>query len=517
MKDLGKNQTRLSKRKRATLIGVGVAAIMLPLDITSVGVALGSIGQSLGASFTELQWVINAYNLFFCAFLLTAGSLADLYGRRRMFAFGLSMFIITSLLCGISQGPLMLNFFRALEGLSAALILPSATAALANEFRGAERGKVFGILGSALGLGLALGPIVGGALTTWLGWRSLFLVNVPVGFGVLVLAVPRMSESSDPSATRVDWPGLVTFTLSLFSFNYALIMGQEGGWGSPLILGALLGCGAFLALFIVAERLQRRPMFDLGLFRKPTFVADQILVVVESITLLGPAIYLPLYLQGVSDYSPLQTGLAMLPFTLPLFIVPSMVGWLVTRLPLRLLLSVGYVLIAVGLLWTSGSETDSWTALLGGLVVTGVGLGTVVGLTDYLSVSVVPSEQSGMASGIFNTMRIAGDAIGVAGAAAILIGLTQARLRDLIWGTPAATAVEGRIADLANSVVSGNLDGAVASVPAASREVFLQAATQSYTSALNAVFIILACLSLASIVVTLALVRARDLVEEPTS
>lgn len=198
MKDVAKNPTTWSKRKRATLIGVCVAAIMVPLDITIVGLALESIGQGLSANFAELQWAVNGYTVVFASFLLTAGSLADLYGRRRMLALGISLFTVSSLLCGFSQTPLMLDLFRALQGLGAAFVFPSCTAVLAHEFRGAERAKVFGILGSVLGIGLALGPLLGSVLTSWLGWRAIFLVNVPIGFGVLALAIPKMSESSDP-------------------------------------------------------------------------------------------------------------------------------------------------------------------------------------------------------------------------------------------------------------------------------------------------------------------------------
>jgi MFS family permease len=202
----------------------------------------------------------------------------------------------------------MLDLFRALQGLGAAFVFPSCTAVLAHEFRGAERAKVFGILGSVLGIGLALGPLLGGVLTSWLGWRAIFLVNVPIGFGVLALAIPKMSESSDPSATRVDWFGLVTFTLSLFLFTSALIEASSLGWGSPRIVGALLGAGVLIAFFVIAERLQHRPMFDLGLFRNPSFVAAQILSIAFSSIFVTLEVYLPLYFQGVRGTQPYRLG-----------------------------------------------------------------------------------------------------------------------------------------------------------------------------------------------------------------
>jgi MFS family permease len=169
---------------------------MLPLDVTVVGVALDSIGRDLEASFAGLQWVVNSYNLAFGSLLLTAGTLADLFGRRRMFALGIVVFTLSSLLCGFSQSPLMLNLLRAFQGIGAAFVLTSGTAAIANEFRAsAERAKAFGILGSSFGIGLALGPLAGGVFSSGLGWRWIFFVNIPVGLSVLALAVPRMNPA----------------------------------------------------------------------------------------------------------------------------------------------------------------------------------------------------------------------------------------------------------------------------------------------------------------------------------
>ena len=411
--DIAKNQS-WSGRKRLTLFGVCVAAIMLPLDITIVGVALDSIGRDLNASFAGLQWVITGYNMTFGSLLLTAGSLADLFGRRRLFAFGIALFTIFSLLCGFSQNLLMLNCFRVLQGVGSAFVLTSGTAVLANEFRhGSERAKAFGALGSAFGIGLALGPLIGGVLNSGLGWRWIFWVNLPVGLSVLALAVPKMAESKDPGATRIDWAGLVTFTLSLFLLIYALNSGPEAGWGSPRIIGALLGTSILIAIFITAERSQRRPMFDLSLFRKPSFVAAQILPVAVGFGFVALLVYLPLYFQGVKGYSPLQAGLGMMPLTVPILFVPILAGRLAARIPVRIMLTAGLVLIGLGALWMSGIKSDP-RALAIGLGITGIGTGITFGLMDNLAVSVVPADRSGMAAGIFSTMRIAGEMIAIA-------------------------------------------------------------------------------------------------------
>jgi EmrB/QacA subfamily drug resistance transporter len=511
------NQIGWSGRERATLIGVCVAGIMLTTDITSVGVALDKIAQELNASLAGLQWVMNAYNLTFGAFLLSAGSLADLLGRRRVFTVGIVLFITAALLCGFSQTPTMLILFRTLEGICAALVLPSGTASIAYEFRDdSERAKAFGILGSSFGIGLALGPLLGGALTSALSWRWIFLINVPAGLAVLALAVSRMRESSDPETTRVDWLGFFTFTLCLFLFVYALIGGPELGWGSLKIVGALLGAVVFVALFILVERLQRRSMFDLELFRKPTFIAAQLLPVVASFGFVAPLIYIPLYFQSVSGYSPLKAGLALLLLTVPVSVVPTLVGRLAAHLPLRILLSTGLVLVGLGCLGMSGLEVNGGrAALLSGLLVTGIGTGIVNGLMDNLAVSVVSSERSGMAAGIFNTMRVVGDATAIAGAGAILIALTRSRLLDLLWGT--SVVARDTAAGFANQVARGEINNAAASVSSAGREVFIQAATQSYVSALSNLLIIIACISFIGAVLILALVRAGDFFSAPNS
>ncbi|NBD18117.1 MAG: MFS transporter [Cyanobacteria bacterium] len=513
MKDREKANARLCQRKLATLIGAGAGGVMLTTDVTSSGVALDSIGQDLNATFADLQWVVNAFNLTFGAFLLTAGSLADLLGRRRMFTLGVILFNVAAMMCGFSQSSLMLNFSRALEGIGAAFLFPTSSALVAYEFRGVERAQAYSFLGASFGVGLAIGPLLSGVLTSWLSWRWIFLINVPVGLGILVLAVPRMGESRDPGAHRVDWAGLIAFMLSLTLFLYALIEAPEAGLGSPLVAGALLGTLVFGVLFLLVEQRQPRPMFDLALFRKPTFVAISLLPLAFSCGFVALLVYIPLYFQGIKEYSPLQAGLVMLPLTIPVFVVPFIISKLTTYLPARILLSAGLGLIGLGALWMSQLETGtSTTVLLSGLVLTGIGAGTVSGLMEYVAVSVVPAERSGMAAGMFSTIRLVSSSTAIAGIGTILISLTQNRLLRLIVGT--SVAADERVAELANRVTTGDLIGAAASVTAAEREAFVQAATQSYTSALTTVFGIIASISFVCAVLVLALVRARDLVEE---
>lgn len=500
--------------KPATLIGTCIAAIMLTTDVTSVGVALDSIRQDLNANFAQLQWVINAYNLTFGAFLLGAGSLADLWGRRRVFTIGVTLFIVAALLCGLSQDPLMLNLARAAEGLCAALVLPTGPALIASAFSdSSERAKAFAFVGASFGVGLACGPLLGGVLTSTLSWRWIFIINVPAGLAILMFAVPKMCESKDPEATGFDSLGLVSFSLSLFLLVYTLISGVELGWNSPKVLGMLIGFLVGITLFITVERGQNHPMFDLKLFCKPTFIAAQILPMVLSFGFVTPLIYLPLFLQGTENYSPIEAGLVILPLTIPMSIVPILVGRLVARFSIRRLVSIGLVLNGLGAFWLSGVVVEiERLTLIGALLIIGIGSGIVNGQADNLAVSTVSSARSGMATGIFNTMRLTGDSITIAGAGALLFGLTQNRLTDLLWGT--SVELGNSATEIINQVARGDISGATVS---GGQELFTEAAVISYSSAFSNLLIITTCVSFVGALLMITLIRSQDIYSSDTS
>src|SRR2546421_3989682 len=263
-------------RKWWTLIAVCVATFMLLLDITIVNVALPDIERQLHASFSELQWVVDAYALMLAALLLTAGALADLFGRRIVFATGLALFTLASLACGLAPTAVTLDLARGFQGIGGAVMFATSLALLAQEFEGRERGTAFGIWGATIGGAVAIGPLVGGALTEGLGWEWIFFVNIPIGIGAVALTLLRVPESRDPDARGVDWAGVATFSSALFLLVYALIRGNDEGWGSPLIVGMLVGAIALLVVFFVVEVRQERPMLDLTLFRRPTFAGVSI-------------------------------------------------------------------------------------------------------------------------------------------------------------------------------------------------------------------------------------------------
>jgi EmrB/QacA subfamily drug resistance transporter len=502
----------MSGRQRWTLVCVCVATFMLLLDITVVNVALPSIQRSLHGSFTDLQWVVDAYSLMLATLLLTAGSLADLLGRRRIFVIGLGLFAAASFLCGLATTPLFLNLARGAQGVGGAIMFATSLALLAQEFHGKERGVAFGIWGATIGGAVAIGPLVGGALTSGFGWEWIFFVNVPIGIAAIVATLRFVHESSDPEGRRIDWLGLVTFSGSLFCLVFALIRGNDEGWSSGIIVSLLVASAVLMAGFVLVEARQESPMFDLTLFRKPAFVGVSAAAFALSASMFAMFLYLTLYLQGVLEYSPFQAGLRFLPISLISFFVAPVAGRLSARVPLRVLLGMGLILVGGGLLLMSGlSGSSGWTHLIAGFIIAGAGVGMANPSLATIAVGVVAPARSGMASGINNTFRQAGIATGIAGLGAIFQSQVQSRLIDALAGTPAA----GRSHAIAHAVSSGQASQVVDSAPAASRAVIAHASESAFVGALNDILVVAAVVALVGAVLAAALVRQEDFVAQP--
>ena len=503
------------ERKWWTLIAVSVATFMLLLDITVVNVALPSIREDLGASFSDLQWVIDAYTVTIAALVLTAGSLADRLGRRRVFAVGLVVFSIASLFCALAPDPTFLNLARALQGVGGAVMFAVSLALIAQEFSaGRERGMAMGIYGATIGVAVAIGPLIGGALIDSLGWESIFYLNVPIGMAAIAVTYLKLRESRDPNATRVDWAGTGTFSAALFLFVLALVRGNVEGWGSTLIVTLLVSAGLLLAAFIAIERHVREPMLPLGLFKRPAFTGVQIAAFAVSGSMFALFLYITLYIQSYLGHSPLETGLRYLPITVVSFIAAPIAGALLSRVSARLMLSLGLVGTGVGLLLMSGIEAgDEWTTLLGGFLVAGAGVGLLNPVIADVAVSVVPKEQSGMAAGINDTFRQVGVAVGIAVWGAIFLGRGADKVGELAAGTPAANGDRPR--ELVEAASSGNLDHALSAVPPVAREALSSAAGEGVLTGLNSVLTLAALLSFAGAVLALWLVREREIERQP--
>jgi EmrB/QacA subfamily drug resistance transporter len=502
------------QRKWWTLLAVSVATFMLLLDITVVNTALPAIQEDLHASFTDLQWVIDAYTLSLAALVLTAGSLADRLGRRRVFAVGLLIFSGASLAAGLAPDATFLNIARAVQGIGGAILFAVSLALVAQEFApGRERGTAMGIYGATIGVSVAIGPLVGGALVDSLGWEWVFFINVPVGIAAIAVTYAKLRESRDPNATRVDWGGLITFSSALFLLVLGLLRGNEEGWGSTLIVALLGASAALMVAFLAIESRVQQPMLPLGLFRKPAFTGVQLAALGVSASMFALFLYITFYLQNQLGHSPLEAGLIYLPFTVINFFVAAAGGALLARLPARVIMSVGLGLTGVGLLLMGGIDpADEWTAMLGGFLVAGAGTGLLNPVIADVALSVVPKEQSGMAAGINDTFRQVGIAVGIAAWGAIFLSRGASKVQELAAGTPAATGERPR--RLIEAASSGNLDTAVAAVPPGARGTVSNAASEGFIAGLNEIFLLGGILSLAAALVALWLVRERDIERE---
>jgi EmrB/QacA subfamily drug resistance transporter len=499
-------------RKWWTLGAVCVATFMLLLDITVVNTALPAIREDLGGSFTDLQWVVDAYALSLAALVLTAGSLADRLGRRRVFAIGLGIFSLASLLCALSPDPTFLNVSRGLQGVGGAIMFAVSLALVAQEFpSGPERGMAMGIYGATIGIAVAIGPLVGGLLTDGLGWEWVFLLNVPIGLAAIAVTYWKLAESRDPNATRIDWGGLITFSAALFVLVLALVRGNDEGWGSTLIVTLFASAAVLLAAFAAIEQRVREPMLPLSLFRRRAFTGVQLAAFAVSGSMFALFLYLTLYLQSFLGYSPIDAGLRYLPITVASFIVAPLSGMALAKVQARYLMSGGLVLTGIGLTLMSGLEmTSGWTALLAGFLIAGGGIGLLNPAIADVALSVVPKERSGMAAGINDTFRQVGIAVGIAAWGAIFLGVGAAKTQDVAGG-----AVSGDQArELVEATSSGTLPQALASVPQQAQPVVRNAAEQGFLHGLNEILLLGGLLSFVGAIAALWLVREREIERE---
>jgi MFS family permease len=453
----------IERSKPLILLSICLAATVLPLSFSGGAVATPAIARDLGGSPATLAWITNAFMLSFGSLLMAAGALADQYGRKRVFASGMALFMASAIALALVPSVVWLDAFRALQGMAAAAALAGGTAALAQEFEGHARTRAFSALGTSFGLGLAFGPVLTGWLIAWFGWRSLFLLIATIGATALVFGVPRMRETCDPDATALDWPGAATFTATLVLLTFGIIQGPESGWTSPLILGLFAGAVVLSGAFVAIETHIKRPMLDLSLFRYPRFVGVQVLPIGTCYCYIVLVVILPLRLIGVEGLPEMQAGLLLLALSSPMLAVPLLAARLTRWVSAGVLSGAGFVVAAVGIYWLSTTDLGGAAhSLVAPLLTIGMGTALPWGLMDGLSVSVVPKERAGMATGIFSTTRVAGEGIALAVIIALLACLLQINLHRT-W--PAADG--GAVANAAQRLAAGDLTGAAASFPEA--------------------------------------------------
>jgi EmrB/QacA subfamily drug resistance transporter len=493
------------ERKWWTLVLITIATFMLLLDITVVNVALPDIQRELDASLSSLQWVVDAYSLMLAAFLLTAGSLGDRLGRRRVFTLGFGIFTFASFLCGISGDATLLNLARGLQGIGGAAMFATSLALIGQEFHGKDRATAFGVWGAAIGGAVAIGPLVGGVITENLGWEWIFFVNVPIGAVAIALTELKLANVSAQDAQRIDLPGLLSFSIGLFLLIFGLIRGNPEGWGSATIVASLGGAVLFLLAFLAIEARSPNPMLDLTLFRKPAFNGVSAVAFGLSAGMFAMFLYLTIYMQGVQGFSPLETGLRFLPLTMLSFIASPIAGSLSHRIPIRVLLGVGLTLVGIGLLLMHGLTAESPESdLLLGFLVAGVGIGTANPGIGQAAIGVVPPQKAGMGSGINTTFRQVGIATGVASLGAIFQGRVDSKLHEVLPNAPHGL---GEVISSGGSVAAAKVVG-----PGQRAEV-VHAAKVAFVSGFNEILLIGAVLSFVVAGLGFFLVRSRDFVQ----
>jgi EmrB/QacA subfamily drug resistance transporter len=479
---------------------------MLLLDVTIVIVAQPAIQSGLHASFSDVQWTLDAYALTLAALLLTSGSLADRYGRKLLFAIGLTVFTLGSLLCGVAVTPLMLILSRSGQGIGGAMMFATSLALLGNSFRGRERGVAFGVWGAVVGIATALGPVLGGIITTEWDWRGIFLVNVPVGVFALAVTVWRIDESRSPHPGQPDWAGFVLFTGGLISLVYGLIRAGETTWSNTGVIGCLAGAVVLLAAFAMTESRVAHPMFDLALLRVPTFSGGAIAAFAMNGSLYAILLYFVIYLQDVLGYSALAAGLRLAILSLAQLATSVVAGRLSERVPTRWLIGPGLLLVGIGLIVMSGlNGASSWTHLVPGFIVAGFGGGLVNPPLASTAIGVVPPEKAGMASGVNTTFRQVGIATGIAALGSIFTAAIQSHLTGAL--PPSLAGSAGR---MVTAVRQGSIGQLLASVPAADRGAVGGALRSSFAAALNELLYVTAGLALVGAVCAVVLIRRKD-------
>ena len=497
-----------------TLGAVCLGTFMLLLDITIVNVALPRIQTDLKSSFADLQWVVDAYALTLAALLLTGGALADMYGRRRLYLVGLVVFTLASLLCGLAQSPLMLELSRGVQGIGGAVMFAVSLALLAQAFRGPERGVAFGIWGAVTGVAVAIGPLLGGALVSGLSWRWIFFVNLPIGAIAMTLTALRVQESRDENSRRPDWPGFVLFTAALASLIYALIESGRTSFTDTKVIACFAAAAVLIAAFLVAERVSKQPMFDLGLFRLPTFSGGAVAAFGISASIFSMFLYLTIYLQDVLRYSPFDTGVRLIVSSGAIFVVAAPAGRLTSRVPIRLLIGPGLLLVGGGLLWMRGLDANSsWTHLVPGLIMSGVGVGFINPPLASTAVGVVKPQRAGMASGINSTFRQIGIATGIA----LLGTLFTTRLRDAVATNVHAHPVGVSAAQITNALQNGHVDALFKHMAGSGGSPqnlnALQLVTRaSFTTALDHILLVAAVIAIVCGILAFVLIRQKDFV-----
>jgi EmrB/QacA subfamily drug resistance transporter len=437
-----------NRAKWLTLGAMCFALFMMMLDNTVVNVALPTIQQKFGATTSALEWIVNGYTLSLAVMMVTMGKLGDVFGRKRLFLIGLTIFTAASFACGIAPNLGILIFFRVLQGVGGSIMMPGTLSIITATFQGKERAQAIGIWAGISGLALAAGPIVGGALVEYVNWQAIFFINIPIGIAAFLIGSRVVRESSDPNAARsVDYLGVATLTPGIFALTLALIEGQMWGWQSGRILTLFAATVLFLALFATIENRQAHPMVDFGMFRSITFTAANVISFVLSFGMFGTIFFLTLYMQNILGYSAIQSGLRTLPTTALVMVSAPLGGKLMGRFGGRPIIFIGLVLVGLGLLLDGLRLTahSSYVVLLPSFLMIGMGIGFAMSPLSAVAMAAVERTKAGVASGILNMNRQLGGVFGIALLGAIFANRSHSHVASAVNGLPLPDAAKVQI------------------------------------------------------------------------
>ncbi|RMO88991.1 hypothetical protein ALQ33_00310 [Pseudomonas syringae pv. philadelphi] len=493
------------------LFAACLTGILIPLCFTGPAVVLPSIHKALGGSAVELTWVINAYILTYGSAMMAAGSLTDIYGRKRIWLIGLVIFVVATFAIPAASSVLQIDVLRLVQGLGGAAAFAGAMSSLAQTFHGADRTRVFSLLGTTFGIGLAFGPLAAGTLVDSAGWKWSFHATALIGVAGFFLVLFYATDSRDPHATGMDWPGAASFTAALTLFTYGVLLAPEAGWTHPWVLGSIIGSLLLFRVFITVERKVVNPMLDLSLFKSARFVGVQILAASPAFFFVVLIIMLPARFIGIDGLSALETGQMMTALAAPLLIVPLLAAQLARRFTAGVLSGIGLLLVAAGLSWLALALDSSVirNALLP-MALIGIGIGLPWGLMDGMAVSVVEKERAGMATGIFNAVRVSADGIAIAFAGALLATFIQWGLFESVNGVAPHIMTEA-----ANRAALGDLHSATGLLPGKADLLH-----QHYAGAFRSLLFILSAatvLTAAAVFLLLGRVRAHDESPQPSA
>ncbi len=443
------DRIRLNEGNRRwwTLAAMCFALFMIMLDNTVVNVALPSIQKDLGASLSSLEWTVNAYTLTFAVLLVTGGRLGDILGRRRMFLFGVIVFALSSAAIGLAPNQAWLVAGRAVQGIGAAFMMPATLSIITVTFPPEERGKAIGTWAGVSALALAIGPVVGGALTEYVTWRAIFFLNLPVAVGAVIVTLFAAHESRDETSRHtIDWPGIAAISTGLTALVLALIEGNSWGWGSPEVVALLVTAAVGLAGFAIVERRVREPMVDFSLFRSSTFLGTNAVAFIVSFAMLAMFFFTALYMQNILGYSAIEAGVRFLPATLMIVLIAPLAGRLTDRIGPRPPMVIGLSLVTIALfLQTRIDIHTGYGLLLPAFILLGIGMALTMSPMSTAAMNAVAAQKAGVASGILSMSRMVGGTFGVAALGALFQHLARNDLSSSLAGTGISAAQQDRL------------------------------------------------------------------------